>query len=378
MIVDSVMCNARTLEREFEEARRSEKVDLLEQLKEAIFSVDTSGNLEIDLGELDKLLTGDDPRLKSIMTKVCLPYGCCAEEFLALLDNSGDGKVQHEEFVQSMYRLINCGPFQQTCLIQIGVNKILCGLNNVGKGLEKISKQLAQQSKITKMQGGENRQQGLLTQGDSPGMGATTSITSLFEFPAAASTASPKLMTKNEQRPELAACLDAVCKEVSSAIHATLREELMQGFNRVLTAGSKKAPEDKTKMTGQWEVIEDKLHQLDAKHSQVPRKLSEDFEVLNGPSMPCPPSPSAVIHSFSAPDDSPPNSRPRPAPLGPPEVVALLPLDRRIPRDNAEASKPSQERSEGVGYGYDKQGPSTGTSGSVENFPPNTVMEYEC
>merc|ERR1719359_1709558 len=44
MIVDSVIQNARSLERELEEATRKEKVNVLTQLKDMIFQVDESGD----------------------------------------------------------------------------------------------------------------------------------------------------------------------------------------------------------------------------------------------------------------------------------------------------------------------------------------------
>lgn len=62
----------------------------------------------------------------SLLNDACLklPKGFTPNELLCMLDDDGDYILTHDEFVQSFYRLIDGGQFQQTCMIQIGINAL--------------------------------------------------------------------------------------------------------------------------------------------------------------------------------------------------------------------------------------------------------------
>jgi len=242
MIVDSTIQHARELERELQHSRKKEKVHLIDQLKGIIFQVDDeSGTAEIDKKGLETLLNSQDERMTDIMDKVSLPYGCSPEEFLALLDNDGDGHLKHEEFVQNLYRIVNCSGFQQTCLVQIGINKLMHSVNVLTGVVSDISEHVGLPPSP------------LLAKKQKSGLGDGVAYSSAVRTPQVGDER--KGAAAVPERPELAIRLDAVCQEVSRSIHHKLREELTQSLQKVLLV-------DDASLLGQWTVMEDTLHKI--------------------------------------------------------------------------------------------------------------------
>jgi len=239
MIVDSTIQHARDLDLEQQRANKRKKVHVLSELKDVIFKVDASGNDAIDSTELEVFLNSDDQRMKCIMDKVKLPFGCSSDEFRCLLDSDGSGSLKRDEFIQSMYRLVNCSGFQQMCLIQIGVTRLLESMNVLAEAVQDIS----QQVKVPKKK--------------------PTPIRS--PEPSNASDASSKDVSAAPEMPDLTIRLDAVCEEVSRAVRLKLgeeltqvREELREFASQVRVVEPKDRHVDDASMTGKWEVIEDK------------------------------------------------------------------------------------------------------------------------
>jgi hypothetical protein len=132
MIVDSVMQNTRQMEQELEQAKKKDRMKSLQEVQNMIFSVDKDQDELVDFDELQQMLTGSDDKMRRLLAKISLPYGCTPWEFFSMLDNDGDGQLQHDEFLISLYRLMNCSEFQQTCMIQMGINetkKMIVDLN---------------------------------------------------------------------------------------------------------------------------------------------------------------------------------------------------------------------------------------------------------
>jgi hypothetical protein len=138
MIVDAVMQNARALEREVEQSKKKDKLALLTELKEIIFNLDDDGDQQVDREELENHMASD-PRLRQVLSKIALPIGCSGAEFFSMLDNDGDGHLEPHEFISNLYRLINCGGFQQTCMMLMGLNDIKFALNESSEKLNRLS-----------------------------------------------------------------------------------------------------------------------------------------------------------------------------------------------------------------------------------------------
>jgi len=251
MIVDSTIQHARELERELQHSRKKEKVHLIDQLKGIIFQVDDeSGTAEIDKKGLETLLNSQDERMTDIMDKVSLPYGCSPEEFLALLDNDGDGHLKHEEFVQNLYRFVNCSGFQQTCLVQIGINKLMHSVNVLTGVVSDISEHvgLPPSPLLAKKQ----------KSGLNDGVAYSSAVQTSQVGDARKGAAAP-------EKPELAIRLDAVCQEVSRSIHHNLREELTHSLQKVLAVGPQAGRVDDASvmgLLGQWTLMEDTVDKI--------------------------------------------------------------------------------------------------------------------
>lgn len=257
MVVDSVMQNHQHLEEEISEAMRKEKLEDIMHLKDIVFRMDTDGDHTLDLEELHALFGNKearDPQIREIMDQVELPYGCSEEELLDLLDKDGNGSLQHDEFLQSFYRLVGSGSFQQSCLAQMGINKLTRGQHQMESAIQRISQQIEQQSlQIAALCTGSQHQIGQINGNTS------TAATSLDPAPSSST-------------PDLATSLDTICKEVTKAVHFNVRKELTQCFEKARFTG----PEarhlaldeamdamglrhvDQGKLTGQREVTADK------------------------------------------------------------------------------------------------------------------------
>lgn len=72
------------------------------------------------------------------MSRVELPVGYSAEELLCTLDANGDGMLEISEFVPAFYRLVDGGPFQQSCLVQMGINALKFGQRQCDERLQRM------------------------------------------------------------------------------------------------------------------------------------------------------------------------------------------------------------------------------------------------
>jgi len=272
MIVDSTIQHARDLEREHAQANKRKKVHVLTELKQVIFNVDATGDAEIDMTELETFLTSDDSRMKCIMDKVSLPYGCSPDEFRCLLDADGSGHLKQDEFIQSLYRLVNCTGFQQMCLIQIGITRIMESMNSLAGDVKEIKQQAKQQPSSP------SGKKPVPSPARRPVPAELSTLPTQVPSPAPVQasdaaprdvSAAPDCQMYRAELPDLAIRLDAVCEEVSRAVRLKLgeeltqvREELTQTLERVRIVEPKDRHVDDASMTGKWEVMEDKNRKI--------------------------------------------------------------------------------------------------------------------
>lgn len=124
MIVDNVMENARTIAAEEEEQIRIDKVNTLLKITKIVAEIDNDRDGFVTTSELKYCLEDPLSPMKSLLEHVDLPKGFSPHELLCMLDQDGSGVLDHQEFIQSLYRLIDSGPFHRICIMQCGINTI--------------------------------------------------------------------------------------------------------------------------------------------------------------------------------------------------------------------------------------------------------------
>jgi len=85
--------------------------------------IDTDHDGKISLHELQACMADADSVMNRLLEQVALPRGFNATELFHMLDENGDAYLEHEEFVESFYRLIDGGAFQRMCVVQMGINQ---------------------------------------------------------------------------------------------------------------------------------------------------------------------------------------------------------------------------------------------------------------
>merc|ERR1719223_112879 len=121
------MQSADQLKKEHNAAEAKAKLEVLNKIRDHVREIDLNGDNTVSMEELETCLGGNDGSLLLLLLDgedLHLPRGFSPEELLCMLDQSGDGTLEIDEFVGSFYRLIDSGPFQQVCLLQAGINSI--------------------------------------------------------------------------------------------------------------------------------------------------------------------------------------------------------------------------------------------------------------
>lgn len=99
---------------------------MLDQIKSVTKELDEDGDGKVSRHELEDALNDKDGVIARLLAEadMVFPRGFDAEEMFLMMDHSGEQELDHDEFVLSFYRLIDTGPFQQSCLLQSGVGGI--------------------------------------------------------------------------------------------------------------------------------------------------------------------------------------------------------------------------------------------------------------
>jgi hypothetical protein len=123
MICDSVLSKAQAMQLDDRKQVRIGKLHLLERLHGLLETMDSNEDGKVDAEEL-KMAIQNEPEVLALIESVDLPEGFSAEELVLLLDSNGDGLLSYDDFIRSLYRLIDGGDFQQLCLMQMNINTI--------------------------------------------------------------------------------------------------------------------------------------------------------------------------------------------------------------------------------------------------------------
>lgn len=122
IIVGNVMDVAKSMSADEDSDARRAVLSKLDGLYDFVFSLDEDGDGEISVSELVK--AWDLPEMKDLVSIVRMPIGSTAEELIDLIDTSGDGKLEIEEFVQVLVRLLTSETFQHILEIKSQQNRL--------------------------------------------------------------------------------------------------------------------------------------------------------------------------------------------------------------------------------------------------------------
>merc|ERR1719335_1594864 len=122
VIVDNTMEAAKSMEEENKDQEKAKRLELLGQIRDMVFALDTDGSVSIAIDELKE--GWDQPVLQSLLQMVNLPKAFTPQELMYLMDNNSDEELTYSEFMKSFYRLISGDHFQQNCCMHASLNSI--------------------------------------------------------------------------------------------------------------------------------------------------------------------------------------------------------------------------------------------------------------
>jgi hypothetical protein len=101
---------------------RMNQMDVVENIKEIIYSIDTSGDGCVSKDEINA--AGNNEELRAILDEVELPYAFTLDDLHTLLDKDGDGELSAAEFFVGMRRLVFSNDFQRECVLVHAVQQV--------------------------------------------------------------------------------------------------------------------------------------------------------------------------------------------------------------------------------------------------------------
>lgn len=146
MIADSVMGHAQKLNEEKIQDEVAAKMGVLNQIQSLVTDVDSDNDGIVTFEDLEVVMADQDSKLQAVLASVDLhlPTGFSAEELLLMVDQSGDGVLEIDEFTASFYRLIDSNEFQKLCLLTTGINSTKRLVKTQQKQLDRIEDTLAE------------------------------------------------------------------------------------------------------------------------------------------------------------------------------------------------------------------------------------------
>jgi voltage-gated sodium channel len=140
VIVDNTMEAAKSREEENKEQEQLKKLELLTQIRDMVFSLDTDGSGSIAIEELRE--GWNQPLLQNLLENVNLPKAFSPQELLHLMDNNSDEELSYSEFMKSFYRLITGDHFQQNCCMHASLNSIKVSMKGLQGSVSGMSSRL--------------------------------------------------------------------------------------------------------------------------------------------------------------------------------------------------------------------------------------------
>lgn len=138
LIVNEVIENSQKLAAEEQLLERQQKLQTIKRIQQLVADIDLDNDGRVSIDDFERSLADQDSPMSVQLGQVDLPLGFSPLELLSMLDSNGDGTLNHDEFVMSFYRLLDGGPFQHSCLVQMGINSLKFGQRVNEMRLERI------------------------------------------------------------------------------------------------------------------------------------------------------------------------------------------------------------------------------------------------
>lgn len=119
---------------------RMNQMDIVENIKEIVYSIDTSGDGCVSKEEI--LAAEDNEELKAVLEEVELPYAFSLEDLHTMLDKDGDGELSAAEFFIGMRRLVFSNDFQRECIQMHAVQQVKRKIFEVREEMQENSEQM--------------------------------------------------------------------------------------------------------------------------------------------------------------------------------------------------------------------------------------------
>lgn len=107
---------------ESEERERQIKLHLLGTIQRVVTNMDTDQDGLVNVEELEQHMQTKE--MQNLLSKIELPKCITPTELLRMLDEDGDGCLGTEEFIRSLFRLIDNNVFQRSCMVQMQMNDL--------------------------------------------------------------------------------------------------------------------------------------------------------------------------------------------------------------------------------------------------------------
>merc|ERR1712193_330031 len=84
--------------------------------------LDTNNDEWLSLQEMSA--AKDNDKFIDMLKQINLPLGFSLSDLYMILDQDGNQKVTRKEFVDGMYRFVNCNEFQRICLNHLAIAQV--------------------------------------------------------------------------------------------------------------------------------------------------------------------------------------------------------------------------------------------------------------
>lgn len=122
LIVERTNAAAHRTREEDREKERKHQLDAVRELTKMMYELDTNKDEWLSLQEMAH--APDNPKFVEMLQQINLPLGFSLSDLYMILDQDGNQKVTGKEFVDGMYRFVNCNDFQRLCMNHLAIAQV--------------------------------------------------------------------------------------------------------------------------------------------------------------------------------------------------------------------------------------------------------------
>jgi len=129
VIVENTAAATSAVRKEHLEGQRLDRLEQVKSLRHILFESDANGDNRIDQAEMADAMESN-ARFRDIIESMDLPYGFEPQDLLSLIDEDASGSVNEKEFIEGLFRMIDCNDSQQLCLLKVSINQIKAAIRS--------------------------------------------------------------------------------------------------------------------------------------------------------------------------------------------------------------------------------------------------------